>query len=407
MTSRTSRRLAYALMLLVVAILAVAQPASAARRRLPFGAMALDITPNITLPGRVSDAQLDRQFALMARSGVESARTDLPWSYIQPARKLFRWDLSDRLVRDSARHGIQLIPIINFTPAWASTSPTTSGSVNYAPRLGPFDAFLKALVGRYGPRGTFWKQNPRVPRRPQRYWQMYNEPQLGSHWAGNGAWPRSFSAVMRSAHATIHKADRGAKVIAPAFAGKPLGGNRFEEPWTELGMLYKGAGRKSFDIAALNEYTFGNRAPVKTSLDHYFRAVKYFRAVMRRHHDGRKPLWLTEMGWPTPGFKVPRSRQAGTETTRKGRAQRLTGFYNRLAKQWRTGFARAYWYDWNTSYQGRGRDYISYQYYGLTAWTGPGSLFRPQPVLTTYRNVAAKLEGCRKTGVATRCAKKR
>ena len=35
--------------------------------------------------------------------------------------------------------------------------------------------YLNALIGRYGPNGDFWKQNPTLPKVPIREWQIYNE----------------------------------------------------------------------------------------------------------------------------------------------------------------------------------------------------------------------------------------
>jgi len=35
--------------------------------------------------------------------------------------------------------------------------------------------FLKAVVKHYGPNGSFWKQNPGVPKHPIRNYQIWNE----------------------------------------------------------------------------------------------------------------------------------------------------------------------------------------------------------------------------------------
>ena len=36
--------------------------------------------------------------------------------------------------------------------------------------------FVKQAILRYGPRGTFWTENPTLPRKPLRTWQVWNEP---------------------------------------------------------------------------------------------------------------------------------------------------------------------------------------------------------------------------------------
>src|SRR5205085_1951507 len=65
--------------LAVVAILAIAAgSASAAHRKVPFGFFGVVVDPQV--PRYLSPSGLDSQMALMARSGVESVRTNFYWS---------------------------------------------------------------------------------------------------------------------------------------------------------------------------------------------------------------------------------------------------------------------------------------------------------------------------------------
>ena len=47
-----------------------------------------------------------------------------------------------------------------------------------------FGRFVAALIGRYGPEGSFWTANPILPKRPIEAWQIWNEPNLGELWGG-------------------------------------------------------------------------------------------------------------------------------------------------------------------------------------------------------------------------------
>ncbi len=40
---------------------------------------------------------------------------------------------------------------------------------------GGWKRFLTRAVRRYGPRGSFWAENPQLPKRPIRNWQIWNE----------------------------------------------------------------------------------------------------------------------------------------------------------------------------------------------------------------------------------------
>ena len=127
------------------------------------------------------DAQ-DYQWALMAESGVESIRTDFNWIAAQPVRnRPIDFGRFDALVRRAAlRARIELLPVVNEAPRWARAYPLGLKS----PPRNPADyaRYLGALVERYGPNGTFWVENPTVPKRPVREWQIWNEPHLRLYW---------------------------------------------------------------------------------------------------------------------------------------------------------------------------------------------------------------------------------
>ena len=72
--------------------------------------------------------------------------------------------------------------------------------------------YLRVLIGRYGPHGSFWIDNPTLPYMPIRMWQVWNEPNLLPFWATH-PWVASYLALLRQAHDAIKAADPGAKVV--------------------------------------------------------------------------------------------------------------------------------------------------------------------------------------------------
>ena len=62
----------------------------------------------------------EAQFALMRRSGVETVRTTFSWEDAQPRQnEPTNFAPTDRLVELAARHRIELLPVIIYTPFWA------------------------------------------------------------------------------------------------------------------------------------------------------------------------------------------------------------------------------------------------------------------------------------------------
>ena len=85
----------------VVAIVAltcgvVTSPALAAKRKVPFGFMGTVLDPFVSFP--ISQTTMDDQMGLMARSGVESVRSNVYWSATEPSPGVYDWTQADKLV---------------------------------------------------------------------------------------------------------------------------------------------------------------------------------------------------------------------------------------------------------------------------------------------------------------------
>src|SRR3954447_5468997 len=311
-------------------------------------------------------ATQDQQFTLMHKTGVRSVRRVFSWAAAQPTEGQPP-DLTetDALVARAARNEIEILPIVMYAPVWARMSADDSAA---PPRSNAdYVAFVNALIARYGPAGTFWGEHADVPKRPLRTWQVWNEPQLRYQWA-DPDWERSYGTLLHAAHDAIKKADPGAKVVL-------AGATNFA--WDALESLYKqGKIKGEFDVAALHPYT-GSAGRVVT-------AAKLFRAVLKKHGDGNKPVWITELAWPASKGRVkPPSGLAGLPTTDGGMARRLTRAYGLLAKT--RVVQRAYWYTWASPY--RKSDGI-FSFTGLERYDPQSGKFLATPALRAFRKVA-------------------
>ena len=358
-----------------LAALLVAAPLAQARS-VPQGFYGVMYDHGVTgAPADVQDAQWD----LMASSGVESVRTVFSWAGAQPRGPgtPIGFDDTDPVVRRAALRNISLLPVVFYTPTWARayrgrfTSPPKQRS--------DYVTYLAALVERYGPDGTFWTDNPDVPKRPLREWQIWNEPHLPAYWDApeNGpyGYARAYPLLLRASYNIIKTRDPGAKVVMAGIT---------QRAWEEIEILYQHHVKLYFDIAALQIFPQTVKRAVK--------ATRFFRDAMRRRGDGRKPIYLTEITWPaskgrTEGIKYQR------QETPEGMATKLRQMYRAMALRRRTfGLGKVFWYTWSSPY-GRGGSIFNYA--GLQRYDG--QIFQPQPALRAYQQSARSYQGCQKT----------
>ena len=344
--SRTVKISLAVLSMLVCLVLPVS--ASGAPPREFFGVMADG--PMIEPGAQVDHAAEAR---LMRRSGVGTVRLAMYWDGIEPARGEFRWGPYDRQVATLARQRIRVFPVLVRAPAWATPDPA-SATVATPPRLADFQRFARTAVKRYGTGGSFWRQNPRLPRWPIRQWQIWNEPMLNGYWAGQ-PWASTYTQLLRSAYRTIKSADRRAQVVSAGLTGDL--DDLVEE-------LYRAGAKGSFDALGLHPY----RPDVRIVIA----ALAECREVMRRHRD-RSPIVASEVSFSSG---LGRSTvNYGIERTEQGQRTALVDVMQRLvAQRRRLGLASMTWYTW-MSRDDSGQ--YAWDYSGLRRMTPSGPVSKP------------------------------
>jgi hypothetical protein len=270
---------------------------------------------------------------------VGEIRIPFFWEDIQPINGLhFDWSKYDRTVREAARRGIRVQPFVMGVPRWLRESRPRGV---YPPlddeALAAWRAFLGAAVDRYGRGGSFWSglslQEPAVPEMPVESWQIWNEPNAESYFRPRQGAPQRYALLLAESAETVRAHDAGALVIAAGMFVTPPDGIRMQR---FLRRLYRVEGAAaSFDAAALHPY-----APnVKRSLNQ----LRSGRRIMERNGDGDKPLWVTELGWPT----LAEMGNGSFVTTERGQRKRLSLSFRRilrLREEWRID--RLVWYTW-------------------------------------------------------------
>jgi glycosyl hydrolase family 42 (putative beta-galactosidase) len=275
--------------------------------------------------------------------GIESVRIPISWAATQPTKNGgYQWASLDEVVATLANAGLRVFPIIEATPPWLARDSRTL-PVNNAKQRSAWNAFLKALVARYGPRGEFWAERapgvvqyqPAVPNPlPIRTWQIWNEANF--FYFTNPVSPPRYAQLVTISSQAIKSADRGAKVILAGLFGEPkTTGTRGMDASDFLRAVYRKPGIKSrFDGVALHPY-----AVFAEDLEEM---VEGFHEVMREARD-RPAFYITEMGWGSQNnFKI-----VAFEQGIRGQVDQLKASYSYLLEnQRRLNLKGVYWFSW-------------------------------------------------------------
>ena len=268
-----------------------------------------------------TEQSLGAQIQLMQELGVKMFRVELVWSFVAPQEpggatynsatardpnwSGYHWGRWDMIVRLATAAGMQVVPMVVYTPDWASgVHTTTTGG---GPSDPPLDAryyadFVTAAATRY--KGQI------------HYWELWNEPDFATHtW--NGTLSQWVSLILKPGYLAVKAVDPAAKVVMGGLAGD-----------TNLGAVYQAGGGPYFDIVSFHAY-YPVAVADSTAWDH-------IRNALVTNGDTKKPIWLTELGRPTqtsgaPGAPAPTpDAQAPAE---QAQASLIKGVYSGLKIQ--------------------------------------------------------------------------
>jgi hypothetical protein len=232
---------------------------------------------------------LDRQ----KRAGVGLIRQTFDWANVET--RPGRYDLRrlDAFVESTSRRRIAVLPILFNPPPFRSSAPAGGGRRGTYPpaRARDLGHFGAVLVRRYGPRGSFWRERPTVPRTPITAWQIWNEPNLPVYWpAGPDA--GEYTELLREAAREVKRADPRAEVVSAGLAESRLG-----IPFRDfVEDMYEAGAGEVIDTFALH--------PFARTADGVLRAAESTRQLLEQQGSS-SPIWITEMGWASGGPDSP------------------------------------------------------------------------------------------------------
>ncbi len=218
--------------------------------------------------GTADSGRRMRELAAMARhAGVKWTREEIQWHATEPQRGQYRWDFYDDLVKAAGEHGIHVYGLLAYWSVWAHAEEiayTEAGVREYA-------RWAAQVVRRYKDR--------------IKHWEVWNEPNI-FFWSG----PKDlYITCLKDTYAAIKKEDPDAQVLGCSTAG-------IDAPFIKK-VVDAGA---PFDILTIHPY--------RGSLNE----LTFIDELRRTQASvGGRPVWITEMGWPTCIGGTSERQQAG------------------------------------------------------------------------------------------------
>ncbi|MCS7238037.1 MAG: beta-galactosidase [Thermoguttaceae bacterium] len=274
-----------------------------------------------------------KEFALMSEAGIAWVRTDFDWSGVERPRGNWTFDHLDVVVSWAEKAGICLLPILDYDVPWAR------------PAYKHLDAWLeyvRRVVSRYKGR--------------LRYWEVWNEPNLEGFWRDKPD-PANYVSLLRATYQEIKRIDPNLVVVLGGMAGIP---------WEYLEGVYKAGGKDFFDVMNVHPYRYP-RAPEEGRL---VEDLQRLRQLMSQYGDGQKPIWITEIGWPT--HVGPRG------VSEEVQAQMLPRAYLLALHE---GVERVIWYEFQAP---EGKPDYNEDHFGIVHRD-----LRPKPAYVAYRTLTS------------------
>ena len=316
----------------------------------------------------------DCNLAAVAAAGVTMERLELDWSAVQPTPGVWRFDEYDKEFAVAARHGITMLPLLMNVPAWAG-----HGWNVFPSRPAAYARFVARVVARYGPHGSFWTAHRSLAAYAIQTFELWNEPYYSN--GNNGDYdPGRYARLVKAAASAGRQTDSDARfLLAAENQAQHIGSS-----WVWwIDALYQAVPdlNNYFDGVAVHPYgtDLTNLSfPTPGQAYNGYQQIRRVEAIHRefgKHAAGNKPVWITEIGWPTCTSGSVRC------TTPAGQAANLTTVFNYARTTWKNFVQAVFVYSYDDSYSDSSDPEHDY---GLTYNDGT-----PKPALTVFQAQAA------------------
>ncbi len=255
---------------------------------------------NMAFWAHADQDELNREHLdLLVDSGCTWVRLQFTWDGLQPNQdsdvEFYVWPYV-HIANIAKERGLQVLVNIAHAPAWARPAdPTLPGDPT------AFAEFMRELLPYFDGKVDAW--------------QLWNEPNL-IDYQGRVIDPAGYLKMIREAAPAMRAVDPDARIVSPGMAAHSLMIERLalDDDWyfEALFTMNDREAAQYFDVIAVHAYGAGNSPdnywasnPADNpgwanAPEFYFRHVEEYQRILAGLGLDDKPVWFTEMGWPTP-----------------------------------------------------------------------------------------------------------
>ena len=201
----------------------------------------------------------------METAGMGYVRSDIDHWAVVKKDGTFDFGRYDKVFAEVERRGMTFLPI--YYGPWGRKPPKTDAE------FAQYKAYLTAIVARYG------RRMPVV--------EIWNEANIGFF---EGSDPAVYAKVLKAAYEAVKAVDPAIRVAFTGTAGVP-------HAW--IRKVFEAGGNKYFDV--MNVHPYSHPAQPERAMD---ANTEKLRKLMAEFGCGDKPIWFTEIGWPTHTVKT-------------------------------------------------------------------------------------------------------
>ena len=209
--------------------------------------------------------------------------------------------MTDQAMQAFAEDDIEVMYCAGIAPQKLDATPQEDKAF-----IRNYTEYITTLLTRYGPDGIFFRDNPKIPNRPLRNIEIWNEPNF-EYLIRPDKRPQAdleaarfalYAKLLPAAYATAKEYSKGVNVIGFGAGGSDAGDIRFIQAVNDAGPSVV----RSYDILSTHPYV-EPVPPEATSVRSWGRysiasSLNQIRADLASHGRPEVPIWYTEAGWP-------------------------------------------------------------------------------------------------------------
>jgi hypothetical protein len=204
---------------------------------------------------------------LLARAGVKWLRDECSWAAVEKERGVYTFpEITERYLTAAREYGIAPLIIFDYgNPLYDEGNAPASDEAQHA-----FGEYCFQMVQRF--------------KHLCKHWEVYNEPNI-RFWKPEPD-PPAYARLLKVAYAAAKRADPECTVAGICTAGTDL---KF------IRAVLEESGPASMDALSIHPY----RYPRSPEASDFVGEVTRARDLLSEYGGGERPVWLTEIGWPT------------------------------------------------------------------------------------------------------------